>query len=339
MKVIILFINLLFVLSGCKEKPTAPLIDDLQPGRRDYTWTADTLYAEDYFSIAAMWGSSANNIWAVAIGTSTKDCLWHYDGNKWTVSEQRLSSALSSIIGFSQDDIWAADSYGNIWRYNGIRWYKFKEIKLNGYDRIVLSHFIGNSPTDLLLVGFADKYDGSDYKGIILKYNGEDWNFLNIDYIKVGFQVIVKASEGLYILHALNVDNGFLNKLFTFDGTTVNEIHSDYYTPILCQINKEAYISLHQKIYKYRNNKFELWKDLSGTIFSRSIFGRHEKDFFLYGDDGKSNIMHYNGTDIKILFSSDYWFYSYAVFEKDVFVFGEHPETRSKIMIRGTLKE
>jgi hypothetical protein len=96
-KILLLPILLLLTVFSCKENPTAPLIDDLQPGSRDYIWTVDTLYAEDYFSIAAMWGSSANDIWAVAVGTSSKDCLWHYD-TKILFSSTQLNEQIAATL-------------------------------------------------------------------------------------------------------------------------------------------------------------------------------------------------------------------------------------------------
>jgi len=103
----------LLTLNTCSDNP---ITDDTQPGRRDYTWTADTLWTEDRFGIADMWGSSPNSIWMVALGASAKDCLWYYDGVKWARSKQILSPGLTTVFGVSSADIWIADAYGSIWR-------------------------------------------------------------------------------------------------------------------------------------------------------------------------------------------------------------------------------
>ncbi len=81
-----------------------------------------------------------------------------------------------------------------------------------------------------------------------------------------------------------------------------------------------------------------LWKEFPGSIFMNGFIGRNEKDFFVYGD-GVSHLMHYNGTDLQTLFTTEFWFYDYQIFEKDVFVFAEDPVTEKKIVIRGTLKD
>jgi len=331
-------IPVLFIIIFFYECNTTEPIEDI-PGRRDYVWTTDTLKADNYFFIAEMWGASPNDIWAVAAGVSYKDCLWHYNGEKWTKSDQWLSSGLYSIFGFSENEIWAGDSYSTIWKYNGTNWYKFKLLTLDGYDRMIINHIYGNTPNNLYAVGAADNYDGSGYKGIILKYNGNDWEYLNIPDLRVSFYSMVGMSNGNYLIGATNFDNESLEKIFVFDGSKLKEIYSGTSIPTLHQINNEAYITLNKKIYKCKNNRLELWKDFSSTIFIRSIFGRSEKDFFVYGDDGKSNIMHYNGTDLQTLYTTEFWFYCYAVFEKDIFVFAEDPTNDKKIIIRGTLPE
>jgi hypothetical protein len=102
-----------------------------------------------------MWGSSPDNIWAVASGASYKDCLWHYDGKKRIKSSQLLSSAVYTLFGFNADDIWAGDGYSTIWKYNGNKWYKFTELSLSGYDNVIISSIYGKNPHYIYAVGFA----------------------------------------------------------------------------------------------------------------------------------------------------------------------------------------
>ena len=89
------------------------------PGRRDYTWTVDALWADDWFGVHEVWGYAPNSIWLVAVGTSAKDCLWHYDGIKWTESNQVLNPSLNTIFGITNEEIWIGDTYGTIWRNIG----------------------------------------------------------------------------------------------------------------------------------------------------------------------------------------------------------------------------
>jgi len=193
--ILILFFSFLLALSTCNENP---INDDDKPGRRDYIWTADTLWTEDFFGITDFWGSAPNYIWMVALGTSAKDCLWYYDGVKWSRYGQLLSPALTTVFGVSSEEIWLGDAYGSIWRNRGSGWQIFKQVTVSGYDWIVIGSINGTAQNNLYAVGTADNYDGSGYKGIILKYDGTNWRLLNIPDIRVGLREIKKMKNGKY---------------------------------------------------------------------------------------------------------------------------------------------
>jgi len=337
-KIFLAFITLTLIsLNTCDENPVNG--DNVKPGRRDYIWTEDTLWTEDFFGIHDVWGSSPNSIWMVAAGTSAKDCLWYYDGVKWVRPNQILNSSLNTVFGVNPDEIWMGDSYGTIWRNTGSGWQIFQQFTLSGFDRIVIASICGTSANNLYAVGFADENTGTTYRSIILKYDGTDWKFLNIPDIRVGFNDIKRMSNGKYLITATNVDSGFLEKLFVFDGVSnIKEIYSDYTYPYLDEMNGDVYIAINRKIYKCINDKLELWKDFSNTSYHSTVLGRNEKDFFGAGYDG---IMHYNGTDFKILFQTQLEKKGVLIFEKDVFFFAytEAASGYNYIMIRGTLNE
>jgi hypothetical protein len=337
-KIFLAIISLTLIsFNTCDDNPVNG--DDLKPGRRDYVWTADTLWTADFFGIHDVWGSSPNSIWMVAAGTSAKDCLWYYDGVKWARSNQILNSSLNTVFGVNPDEIWMGDSYGTIWRNTGSGWQMFQQIAVSGYDRIIIASIYGATQNNLYAIGGADNYDGSGYKGIILNYDGTDWKLLNIQDIRVGFHRIKKMKNGNYLIEGSNDDNGFLEKLFVFDGgNNLKEIYSDYTYPYLDEMNGDAYIAINRKIYKCINDKLELWKDFSSTSYHSTVLGRNEKDFFGAGYDG---IMHYNGADFKILFQTELEKKGVLIFEKDVFFFAytEQASGYNYIMIRGTLNE
>ncbi len=327
------FLCLLFIcLQSCDA--TGPNND--LPGRRDYTWTVDSLLADDWFGITDVWGTSPNYIWITASGTSAKDCLWFYDGIKWARNSQPLSSSLNTVFGVTSDEIWIGDSEGEIWRNIGNGWQKFQKITVDGYDRIIIASIYGTSKNNLYAVGGADNYDGSGYKGLILKYDGKDWKPLEIPEIRVGFYKIKKIDNNKYLIAATNFDSGFLGKLFVFDGiNNLKEIYSDYNDPVLYQMNGETYIVISQKIYKCKDDKLVLWKDFTGTSYYGTLLGRNEKDYFVAGYDG---ILHYNGTDLVNLYPTQIGLGGALIFEKDVFFEGYNSD-RKYIIIRGTLKE
>ncbi len=331
----ILILPLILQLS-CSS-PTEPN-DNIPPGRRDYVWIADTLWNEDWFGISEVWGDSPNSIWVVAGGTSAKDCLWYYDGVEWTKSNQILSPGLNTVFGVSSEEIWIGDSFGAIWRNTGSGWSKFKQLSISGFGRVVITSIYGIAKNNLYAVGFADNNPAGDYKGIILRYDGKEWNFTSIPDIRVGFEKIKRMSNGKYLISAMNVDSGWLSKIFVFDGAaSLKEIYSDYYYPGLNQIKDEVYITIDRKIYKCKNDKLELWKEFLGSGYYGTVLGRSEKDFFGSGLDG---ILHYNGTDLANLYQTQQLagLSGTLIFEKDVFFGGYTSESRN-IMIRGTLKE
>ena len=68
----------------------------------------------------------------------------------------------------------------------------------------------------------------------------------------------------------------------------------------IAEIRGEVYFLCQQKIYKFQNGSLCLWKDFSATEYFGWMVGRSEIDFFAQGKG--NNIVHYNGSDIAILF-------------------------------------
>ena len=75
-KGMILFVLLISVLlfQNCKS-PTAPS-DNAVPGRRDYTWTVDTLMIP-YSSVYRMWGNDPNNVWIIGRAGDFDKTIYH----------------------------------------------------------------------------------------------------------------------------------------------------------------------------------------------------------------------------------------------------------------------
>jgi hypothetical protein len=115
---LLLCLPILMPLNCNTTEPT----EDLKPGRRDYTWTVDTLVAPSNV-IMSLWGFSPNDIWAVGPGgLSSNERFWHFDGNSWRPYQQVLSTAPECIYGIDQNNIWIGGSDANIYRFNGTEW-------------------------------------------------------------------------------------------------------------------------------------------------------------------------------------------------------------------------
>jgi len=74
-----ILISIFLLNSGCKKNATEPISEDLQPGRRDYVWTVDTLNYP-YNTIVKIWGSSPTDVWAVSPGGDLDKTIFHFDG-------------------------------------------------------------------------------------------------------------------------------------------------------------------------------------------------------------------------------------------------------------------
>lgn len=335
---------ILFTASSCKDDVVTP--PELQPGRRDYTWTVDTLIPPPPnstvpFSISNIWGSSPNDMWAVCSGASPSILLWHYDGIRWSLFSQQLGRDLLSINGFASNNIWIGDLENSIWHFNGSNWSKAKSLSIPGYDRVAITYIWGISSTNIYAVGFADQFNGGpEYKGVLLYYNGYDWKYLDIPDIRVGFQMIVRsAPTNEFVIYGFNSDYGFLDKLFVYNNNSIKEIYSDYKEPILEEMNGEIYVTIDRRIYKYNNGELEFWKDFPGTSFFAFKGGRNEKDFLGVSVEG---LLHYNGTDLKAIFNTypkQIGLYRVFIFEKDVFITAYEETTQLNFIIRGRLKE
>lgn len=56
-------------------------------------------------TIAALWGSCANRVWAVG-QDSLGPSIWFFDGSRWTALQGNLNAAFGSISGTSANDVW-----------------------------------------------------------------------------------------------------------------------------------------------------------------------------------------------------------------------------------------
>ncbi len=83
MKNLIPTIIIALAIISCSCDSTEPPIEIDPPGRRDYTWSVDTL-KDNFLHLWRTWGSSSKDVWVVG-GGSTSDGvpLYHYDGEKW----------------------------------------------------------------------------------------------------------------------------------------------------------------------------------------------------------------------------------------------------------------
>lgn len=313
----------LFALNTCSENPITD--ETLQPGRRDYVWTVDTIkVSEGYASPFMMWGPTANNLWALAHAYSNAYRIWHYNGQDWTNYSVNEYIDPWGIYGFSSNNIWTASLSTNsipasFWHYDGSSWLKFCDMNIQGYYHITIQSIAGNDVNNIYAVGFADSINGQSYKAIIFHFNGANWAPINIPDIRNSFvQIFYDSVSGSFLI-AGNTFDTINQYVYNFDGKSVRKIYSTQDGVLLCSIGKNIYLQSTGKLFKYENGEFNLFKDFSATNYIGNAWGRSEIDFFTINTDG---IGHYNGDNLTTIYEkpSDNWYPSGAtIFNKDVF--------------------
>src|SRR3989442_3676667 len=134
---LLLILSLLAIT--CREE-SVQVRDGIPPGKRDYVWSIDSV---DYgnmpstIQLESIWGSSARDVWGAAgDAPDVRDCLWHYDGVKWSratagtpITEFTGNKVIYAVWGSSQNDIWAAGRKinqgvlsGVLMHYDGMNW-------------------------------------------------------------------------------------------------------------------------------------------------------------------------------------------------------------------------
>jgi hypothetical protein len=319
------------VLTGFACKSITEPEANITPGRRDYTWTIDTLnLIAPYDSYNQLWGTSPENIWCYGFGDMDKMML-HYDGKKWEQAPLQFTGYFQpwSIFGFTPNEFWIGGYESDIWKYNNGKITKFGDYKLDGYLRVYYSNIWGDSPNDLYAVGCAYKISDEDIYAIVMHYDGTDWKYLVKPEINMQFMDIkrgINDSPNYYLMaYKYNSSVGDSVGLYEFDGNNLKRlyfeknIHENY--PGILLMNNNIYFGFKKVIHKYHNGQFIPWLDLSNyNLYGLGqIFGRNEKDIFCFMEDG---LGHYNGTDLVTIYKGNWGLgiHSGLLFEKDLFV-------------------
>ncbi len=128
--------------------------------------------------LTGLWGSSANDIWAVggdcevgAIDATVgggAGTLLHWDGRSWSSVHVESVAALCSVWGAAQNDVWAvgADSQGLHW--DGTRW---APVPLSP-EPATFHEVVGRTADDVYALG--DSADGAH----VFHWDGQAWTAL-----------------------------------------------------------------------------------------------------------------------------------------------------------------
>jgi len=313
---------------------------ELQPGRRDYVWTVDTINpGNESLYLGRIWGSSPNDVWAVGTSSWSATTIWHYDGVKWKTDSIPRKVNPFAIFGLSKNEVWLGNLNNTIWKYNGNTWFQFGEYKIEStYDNMVINYFDGISKNNIYAVGGFMRNTTYHGKAIIMNFNGISWEFMNIPETDAAFTVVaIEPKTGILVIGGMVFDpTGFIAKVYCWDGKELKELLSDYGWSFVIRLGDEICVTNASRIYKYSNKNLTLWKDNNGTgINGNIICGRSRNDFFISGING---IYHYNGKEFKIIYEINLTVERGIIFDKDVFFIGIDYLNGKNYIIHGQLK-
>ena len=313
--------------------------DIIQPGRRDYVWSVDSIriFSNDIWEI---WGSSPEDIWGVGPGGALNTTIWHYDGKQWKTDGISRRISPYSVYGFAKNDVWIAGANGRIWHYDGNDWTQNYRHTINGFTGLTFYDLYGTSNHDLYAVGTV-WFDNETRRGIILHYDGNNWKQEYLADFNSYFYKVRESFDKRVFIHCIKQDVKYNSNdttvFYEFDGNGLKQIYTDENKSIKSRwmniINGDIVFSLDDGIYKYINNTFQPIIKYDRRT-PGAIFGRNEKDIFLGTSDG---VAHYDGTDIQLLVRTEGWINDGQVFEKDV-VFLDSELGKVSLIYHGKLK-
>ncbi|MEX0844343.1 MAG: hypothetical protein WD022_03645 [Balneolaceae bacterium] len=335
-----LFIALLTIFSACGLLGSDDK-EPLEPGPRNYEWTVDTLYSPPGGFIYDIWGSSSDDVWAVAGGGLNN--LWHFDGEEWSVWDERVGPSFYSIYGFAQDDVWMGGNDGKLYYFDGTGWTLAYSFDVEGAALLDINSIWGESTSNIYAAGTIMNSDDSP-RGFILQGNDTNWGEKIITSSEV--QLIRIRSRGKSVFSfGVNIhsdpDSMFFYK---FEGRELKELFvtssDEVYSISMNRIGESIHFVIEKEIYKYSKNKFNKWHTISDPNFGYQIYGRHKKDMFLRMNNG---LAHYNGKDTKYLFDLDHSLLSLSnnamIFEKEVFFIVADYDQGTNYIFHGILTE
>ena len=274
---------------------------ELEPGPRNYEWTVDTLHSSPGGFIFDIWGSSPDDVWAVA-NTGINN-LWHFNGEEWSVWPERVGSSFYSIYGFAQDDVWMGGNDGKLYHFDGEEWsqpYIFESKGLNG---VRVNDIWGTSDANLYAIGTATQEQGSFLVSFILHYDGNNWHELLVTDFGVQFQQI-RIEKGTPYIRAQKYNHATSDTLLFYQylNNDVKELlskaDSEVYSMTLNDIGGCIYYYVDNSILAFNDKDLKEILSFSNTDLIIRIDGLHENDLFLHTRD---KTLHYNGENEKSL--------------------------------------
>lgn len=314
--------------------------DELNPGRRDYGWSIDTLNIP-FTVLTRIWGNTPTDVWAVGPGGDKDKTIYHFNGSRWSTDGINRPLSPTSIFGFATNNVWIGGQGGELWNYDGNSWKKYFSLNIPGYNFYILENIWGDNSNNIYGTGFAE--DSINYKGIIVKYDGMLWKNIEIQELKNSFVKILKSSESSdnyfilgYRIEPFAEDTSFI---YEFDGNNFKTFYKGITTTDqiadVFLIDKKIYVRKGYDIFEIEDNEQNFVLRLPNEA---TLVGRNKKDIFLCQSDGVS---HYNGNNIEYLYqfqNSNIFINGAAIFNDEIFILYYDNNLFYNLILHGKLK-
>ncbi len=336
---LLLYLPILTQLSCNATEPT----DDLKPGRRDYTWTVDTLFLP-FNPFTDITGTSPTDLWVCSPGDGDK-IFYHYDGNTWTTDNVFRVFSPKSIYSLNNINVWSSGREGRIWNYSNNVWNEIIKYSFNSITDITFETIYCISNDNIITAG--QYFINEDYYGIILKYDGRIWDKVALPEIRTAFTDIKINNSGKIFLWGVSNESIGESRyqFYELNGLNLKEIYSGSQSThsedgSLLQLGSETYFIIGYDFFSYSGSGFQKVGRLTDSSKFRNLgSGRNTKDIFLLMTDG---LAHYNGNDMEYLFyfnrTPSTQIYGSALFEKDVFFLVDEAPSGLSLVYHGRLE-
>jgi hypothetical protein len=221
------------------------------------------------FSPAALWGSSARDIWAAGSFPDGSTAMLHYDGANFHQVNTGLDFAPRTLWGSGPGDIWASGGISSmVAHYDGKAW-----TKVTTLPAAWISAFWGSGPRDVWTVGG---------NGVILHYDGSTWTTADTGGVRQNLNGIAGTSSSDVV--AVGVEGLILH----WDGKVWSRVQSPVSSELwwVAKVGGSLWIAGADGVVLRADGSG--WKRLKtdSDLFLRGIAGASPSSLWVVGREG-----------------------------------------------------
>ena len=308
----------------------------LEPGPRNYTWQVDTVANGPSGWLYDIWGSSQEDIWAVA--SSGLHTLWHFDGETWEPAQNIYS--FETVFGFSKTDVWAGGGDGRIYHFDGTSWKLNYMFNKPGMYSCSVTDIWGGSGANVYAVGTFYMSNEPRAQGFVLYYDGNEWReVLTTDY---GVQFHrVRADNKLPLILGTKIrEDSTTDEMIIYSlksktleivfPNTIGEGTSIWLNDVL----DDVFITTENSIITYKGEEILSFSDRKDIV---GVYGRNRKDLLILTGN---QVLHNNGENtVSLLEDLPLNVYRSQLFTEEVFFVVWDFDNGTNLIYHGTLTD